>query len=171
MICPTIAWQGASGNVTPGGTTVLAAIKNTVSKDTQVTYSKDGIGAEGATLGVVVVGETPYAEMRGDRTDLTLAPEDVEAISNMKTAGIPVVVILFSGRPMIIGNVLDKADAFVAAWLPGTEGQGVADVLFGDYKPSGKLTFSWPRTMAQVPIHVGSHKYDPLFKYGYGLTY
>jgi beta-glucosidase len=167
----TITWQGSSGNVTPGGTTILAAIKNSVSKNTQVTFSKDGTGAEGAALGVVVVGETPYAEMKGDRTDLTLAPEDVEAISNMKAAGIPVVVVLLSGRPMIIESVLGKADAFVAAWLPGTEGQGVADVLFGDYKPTGKLTFSWPRTMAQVPIHVGSAKYDPLFKYGYGLTY
>jgi beta-glucosidase len=167
----TITWQGSSGNVTPGGTTILAAIRNTVSKDTKVTYSKDGTGAQGATLGIVVVGETPYAEMKGDRTDLTLAPEDVSAISNMKAAGIPVVVVLLSGRPMIIGSVLGKADAFLAAWLPGTEGQGVADVLFGDYNPTGKLTFSWPRTMAQVPIHVGSPNYDPLFKYGYGLKY
>jgi len=167
----TISWQGASGDVMPGGTTILAAIRNTVSKNTKVTFSKDGTGAEGATLGVVVVGETPYAEMRGDRTDLTLAPEDVTAINNMKSAGIPVVVILFSGRPMIIESVLGKADAFLAAWLPGTEGQGVADVLFGDYKPTGKLTFSWPRTMAQVPLHVGSPHYDPLFRYGYGLTY
>ncbi|HEV2232034.1 MAG TPA: glycoside hydrolase family 3 N-terminal domain-containing protein [Terriglobia bacterium] len=167
----TITWQGASGNVTPGGTTILAAIRNTVSKNTKVTFSRDGTGAEGASLGIVVVGETPYAEMLGDRTDLTLAPEDVTAINNMKSAGIPVVVILISGRPMIIKDVLDKADAFLAAWLPGTEGQGVADVLFGNYKPTGKLTFSWPRTMAQVPIHVGSPHYNPLFRYGYGLTY
>jgi beta-glucosidase len=167
----TITWQGASGNVTPGGTTILAAIRNAVSKNTRVTFSRDGTGAEGASLGIVVVGETPYAEMRGDRTDLTLAPEDVAAINNMKSAGIPVVVILLSGRPMIIKDVLDKTDAFLAAWLPGTEGQGVADVLFGDYKPTGKLTFSWPGTMAQVPIHVGSPDYNPLFRYGYGLTY
>ena len=72
---------------------------------------------------------------------------------NMKAAGIPVVVILLSGRPMILDQVLDKADAFVAAWLPGTEGDGVADVLFGDYKPTGKLSFSWPRSMAQVGVH------------------
>jgi beta-glucosidase len=167
----TIKWQGSSGVVTPGGTTILAAIKNAVSKDTQVTFSKDGTGAEGATVGVVVVGETPYAEMQGDRKDLNLAPQDVEAITNMKAAGIPVVVILISGRPMIIDGVLGKAAAFLAAWLPGTEGEGVADVLFGDYKPTGKLTFSWPRTMAQVPIHVGSPHYNPLFKYGYGLKY
>jgi beta-glucosidase len=72
---------------------------------------------------------------------------------------------------MIINDVLGQCDAFVAAWLPGTEGQGVADVLFGDYKPTGKLSFSWPRSMAQIPINVGDKNYDPLFKYGFGLTY
>jgi len=82
-----------------------------------------------------------------------------------------VVVILISGRPMIINDVLDQADAFIAAWLPGTEGQGVADVLFGDYKPTGKLSCSWPRSMAQIPVTVGDTNYDPLFKYGYGLSY
>jgi beta-glucosidase len=79
---------------------------------------------------------------------LSLAPEDVAAVENMKAAGIPVVVVLLSGRPMILDKIIDKADAFVAAWLPGTEGDGVADVLFGDYKPTGKLSFSWPRSMA-----------------------
>src|SRR5436305_3161154 len=89
----------------------------------------------------------------------------------MKQGGIPVVVVLLSGRPMIIDSVLDKADALGAAWLPGTEGQGVADVLFGDYNPTGKLSCSWPRSMAQLPINVGDKNYDPLFKYGYGLSY
>jgi beta-glucosidase len=167
----TITWQGKSGDVTPGGTTILAAIRNTVSKNTQVTSSKDGTGAEGASLGIVVVGETPYAEMFGDRADLRLAAEDVRAVDNMKRAGIPVVVILLSGRPMIIEEVLGKTDAFLAAWLPGTEGQGVADVLFGDYKPTGKLSFIWPRSMSQIPILVGSSQYDPLYPYGFGLTY
>ena len=167
----TIDWQGKSGDVMPGGTTVLKAIRDAVGKTTKVTFSKDGKGAAGADVGVVVIGETPYAEMLGDRTDLHLAPEDVAAVENMKQAGIPVVVVLFSGRPMIIDNVLDKADAFVAAWLPGTEGAGVADVLFGDYNPTGKLSFSWPRSMAQLPINWGDKNYDPLFKYGYGLSY
>jgi beta-glucosidase len=72
---------------------------------------------------------------------------------------------------MILDKVIGKADAFVAAWLPGTEGDGVADVLFGDYKPMGKLSFSWPRTMAQVTVHRGDAGYDPLYPYGYGLTY
>jgi len=118
-----------------------------------------------------VIGETPYAEGVGDRDDLALAAEDVTAINNMKQAGIPVVVVLFSGRPMIINDALGRCDAFVAAWLPGTEGQGVTDVLFGDYKPTGKLSFSWPRSMAQIPINVGDKNYDPLFKYGFGLTF
>lgn len=167
----TIAWQGKSGDVTPGGTTILKAMQNTVSPATKVTFSKDGTGAEGASVGVVVVGETPYAEGVGDREDLSLAAEDVAAITNMKQAGIPVVVVLISGRPMIINQALDTADAFIAAWLPGTEGQGVADVLFGDYKPTGKLSVSWPRSMTQIPINVGDRNYDPLFKYGFGLTY
>ena len=167
----TIEWQGKSGEVTPGGTTILKAIQNTVSQATRVTSSKDGSGAAGADVGIVVIGETPYAEGVGDRDDLALAAEDVTAINNMKQAGIPVVVVLFSGRPMIINDALGRCDAFVAAWLPGTEGQGVTDVLFGDYKPTGKLSFSWPRSMAQIPINVGDRKYDPLFKYGFGLTF
>lgn len=167
----TIDWQGKSGEVTPGGTTVLKAIQNTVSQATKVTFSKDGSGAGGADVGIVVIGETPYAEGMGDRDDLALAAEDVTAINNMKQAGIPVVVVLFSGRPMIINDALGRCDAFVAAWLPGTEGQGVTDVLFGDYKPTGKLSFSWPRSMAQIPINVGDKNYDPLFKYGFGLTF
>jgi beta-glucosidase len=167
----TIEWQGKSGNVTPGGTTILKAIQNTVSTATKVTFSRDGAGAQGADVGIVVIGETPYAEGVGDKEDLTLAGEDVAAISNMKQAGIPVVAVLLSGRPLIINEVLGKCDAFIAAWLPGTEGQGVADVLFGDYKPTGKLSVSWPRSMAQIPINVGDKNYDPFFKYGFGLTF
>jgi len=167
----TISWQGAGGEVTPGGTTILAAIRNTAAKGAQVTYSKDGAGAAGATVGVLAIGERPYAEGEGDRADLTLAKEDLDAFHNMKSAGIPVVVIVVSGRPLILGEVLGGADAVVAAWLPGTEGQGVADVLFGDYRPTGKLSYSWPRSMAQVPLNVNRPHYDPLFKVGYGLSY
>ncbi len=167
----TITWQGRTGAVTEGGTTILAAIKQTVSKDTQVTVSRDGTGAEGADIGVVVIGETPYAEMMGDRADLSLSAEDVAAVNNMKAAGIPVVTVLLSGRPMIVSSILDKTDALLAAWLPGTEGQGVADVLFGDYKPTGKLSFSWPRSMSQLPLNINTPNADPLFKYGYGLSY
>jgi beta-glucosidase len=164
----TIDWQGKSGEVTSGGTTVLAAMKKAVGPNTKVTFSKDGSGAAGATIGVVVIGERPYAEMQGDRADLQLAAEDVEAVKTMKAAGIPVVVVLFSGRPMILGDVLEQADAVVAAWLPGTEGDGIADVLFGDYKPTGKLSHAWPRSMAQVPRSANT---ESLFPLGFGLTY
>jgi beta-glucosidase len=167
----TVAWQGQSGSITTGGTTILKAIQDTVSKSTKVTFSKDGSGAAGADIGVVVIGETPYAEMLGDTGDLSLSKEDIEAIDNFKRAGVRVVAVLLSGRPLIIDQALGKCDAFIAAWLPGTEGQGVADVLFGDYRPTGKLSISWPRSMAQIPINFGDRNYDPLFKYGFGLTY
>ena len=167
----TIDWQGKSGNTTTGGTTILTAIQHTVSADTKVTFSKDGSGAAGATLGIVVIGEKPYAEFEGDRADLTLDKEDIETFKAMKAAGIPTVAVLLSGRPMIINDVLDQADGFVAAWLPGTEGQGVADVLFGDFKPTGKLGFSWPKTMAQLPLNMHNAKSEPLFPVGYGLKY
>ena len=166
----TITWQGKSGTPTKG-TTVLAAIRGAAGKGTEVTFSKDGSGAAGADVGVVVVGETPYAEFMGDRDDLSLAKQDQDAIASVKQAGVPVVVVLISGRPMILGDALTNADAFVAAWLPGTEGDGVADVLFGAAKPTGKLSFSWPRSMAQLPINVGDKNYEPLFPYGFGLSY
>ena len=166
----TIDWQGRSGNIT-SGTTILQGIRSKVSKNTRVTFSRDGSGAVGADVGVAVVGETPYAEMFGDRTDLSLGSEDVQAIDNMKQAGIPIILIVVSGRPLIISNVLPKVDAVLAVWLPGSEGGGIADVVFGDYKPTGKLSMTWPRSMAQIPTHPGERTYDPLFPFGYGLTY
>jgi beta-glucosidase len=167
----TIDWQGKSGPIMPGGTTVLAAIRNAVSPTTQVTFSLDGANADGADVAVVVIGETPYAEGRGDRTDLSLAAEDVAVIENLNRAGVPVVALLISGRPLLIEPVLPLCRAFIAAWLPGTEGQGIADVLFGDYHPSGKLSMSFPHSMADALSNVGDKDYAPLFRYGYGLTY
>ena len=167
----TINWQGKSGNVISGGTTILKAIQNTVSKNTKVSYSFDGSGADSSDIGIVVVGEEPYAEMFGDKEDLSLSKDDLALIEKMKSKKIPVVVLLLSGRPMIINSALASSNAFVAAWLPGTEGQGVADVLFGDFKPVGKLPHSWPKNMQQIPINIGDKEYDPLFPYGFGLTY
>jgi beta-glucosidase len=169
----TIRWQGQSGNVTPGGTTILEAVKAAVSRKTQVTYSPDGTGAEGAAMGIVVIGERPYAEGVGDRADLNLDDEDINTIANVKKAGIPVVVLLISGRPLIIENLLSQADAFMVAFLPGTEGEGVTDVIFGDFEPTGKLSFSWPKSMDQLPLNVNGPKerYHPLFPFGYGLSY
>jgi beta-glucosidase len=167
----TIDWQGKSGNITSGGTTILAAIQKAVTSSTKVTFSVDGVGANGADVAVVVVGELPYAEGRGDREDLALAAEDVAVIDNLKRLGIPLVVVLLAGRPLIINNALSQSNAFVMAWLPGTEGEGVADVLFGDYKPTGKLSCTWPRSMDQIPINFGDANYTPLFPNGYGMTY
>lgn len=163
----TITWQGAAGDITPG-TTILAGIQD-VAGETQVTYSRDGHGAEGHDVAIVVVGEEPYAEMHGDRDDLSLSEEDRQRIANVSEAGIPVVIVLISGRPMIVTEELEQADAFVAAWLPGTEGAGVADVLFGDYPFSGKLSYTWPKSMEQIPLNLGDEPYEPLFPYGYGL--
>jgi beta-glucosidase len=168
----TVAWQGQRGQVTAGGATILQALRQGVSKSTKVDYSLDGSGARGADAGVAVVGESPYAEGRGDEPNLRLSQEDVTAIRTLRAGGAKkVVVVVVSGRPLILDQVLDQADAIVAAWLPGTEGQGVADVLLGEYKPTGKLSFSWPRSSAQAPINMHSAEYDPLYKVGYGLTY
>lgn len=166
----TISWQGERGRITEG-TTVLEAIESTVSSSTEVTTSIDGSGAEGADVAIAVVGETSYAEFEGDNNSLTLDSSDLEAIKRMKSFGIPVVVILISGRPLIIEAQLNDWDALIAAWLPGTEGHGVADVLFGDYNPSAKLSVSWPRSISQLPLNAGDIEYDPLFEYGFGLSY
>lgn len=167
----TISWQGNHGKVTKGGTTLLTAIRNTVGSGVKVTTSQDGSGVEDADVVIVVVGEDPYAEMMGDKADLNLSKEDLKVIDRVKKIGKPMVVVLYSGRPLIINSALKKADAFVAAWLPGTEGQGIADVLFGDVNFTGKLSRTWPKSMKQIPINIGDKKYNPLFPYGFGLTY
>jgi beta-glucosidase len=168
----TISWQGKPGAVTSGGTTILAGIRQTAGAGTIVSYSADASALDGAEAIVVVVGEQPYAEMKGDRQDLRLAPDDVALIERAKKAVVPVVTVLLSGRPLILGPALDASDAFVAAWLPGTEGQGVADVLFGVVKPSGKLPRSWPRSNEQLGLTVvNSSSQDPQFQYGFGLSY
>ena len=168
----TIDWQGRMGNATPGGTTLLAAIRKTVSTGTEVTYSADGNGAKGADAVVVVVGEKPYAEGKGDRKDLSLSPTDLEVIKNARAANVPVVLVLYSGRPLILGSALAECDAVLAAWLPGTEGAGVADVLFGNCKPTGKLPRIWPMDNRQLALPVnGTSTAKPLFPFGFGLTY
>jgi beta-glucosidase len=166
----TISWQGSSGSITTG-TTILQAIKNNVSANTVVTYSKDGSGADGSDVAIVVIGETPYAEGKGDKTDLSISQYDYQTLVNVKKSSIPTIVILISGRPMILDKILNLSDVIIAAWLPGTEGDGVTDVVFGDYQPTGKLTHSWPKSMSQIPINYGDQNYDPLFPYKFGLTY
>jgi beta-glucosidase len=168
----TIHWQGRSGEVVPG-TTILEAIRNAVAPRTAVTYARDASGLDASyDVAVVVVGETPYAEWLGDRTDgLGLDPEDLETLAAVERAGVPAVVILVSGRPLVVTEQIPGWAALLAAWLPGTEGQGVADVLFGDFAPTGKLPVSWPRSAAQLPVNVGDPEYDPLFPFGFGLGY
>ncbi|MEO5712280.1 MAG: glycoside hydrolase family 3 N-terminal domain-containing protein [Luteolibacter sp.] len=169
----TVDWQGKRGEVTPGGTTILEAItRGAAGGNTRVTHDLDASGASGADTIVVVVGEEPYAEMDGDTESPALAKEDADVIETAKKTGAPVVVVVLSGRPLLLGSAADQADALLAAWLPGTEGAGVADVLFGDHSPSGKLSFTWPRSIAQVP---SGHRKDtpdsPLFPLGFGLGY
>jgi beta-glucosidase len=172
----TIEWQGRPGRITPG-TTILGGIEATVSAGTKVVYDRQGnfdqvtddsSNPAIADVGIVVVGELPYAEGAGDRADLALSEHDVATIDRVKERSQAVIVILISGRPMIVIEHLDQWDAFLAAWLPGTEGQGVADMLFGDYLFTGKLSYTWPRSMDQVPLSaIGSD--EPLFPFGYGL--
>ncbi len=167
----TIEWQGKTGPVMRGGTTMLQALRARAGQGGQVTYAADGTGAAGAAAIIAVIGEEPYAEMKGDRADLSLTAADLALLRTCRQAGVPVVAVLLSGRPLIITEALPLCDAFVAAWLPGTEGQGVVDVLMGDCAPTGKLPCTWPRTMQQVPINQGDAAYDPLFPYGFGLGY
>jgi beta-glucosidase len=146
-------------------------MKATAGKGVEVTHSIDGAGIKRGDVAIAVVGELPYAEGVGDRADLSLTKDDIALVGHLKRLASSVVVLVLSGRPMILGPVLDMADAVVAAWLPGTEGQGVADVLFGAVPPKGKLGRTWPKTTAQEPINIGDEHYDPLFPYGFGLTY
>jgi beta-glucosidase len=163
----TIDWQGEPGNKIPGGTTILGAIRKTVSAGTKVTFSADAKEVQGAEAIVVVVGEKPYAEMKGDRADLRLAAEDLALIAKARATGLPVVTVLLSGRPLVLGAALADSDAFVAAWLPGTEGQGVADVLFGDFKATGKLPRPWPESNEALANEADS---KPQFPLGFGLN-
>ncbi|XP_042054169.1 beta-glucosidase BoGH3B-like isoform X2 [Salvia splendens] len=168
----TIEWQGKGGNIT-SGTTILSAIENTVDPDTEVvyverpeaTYVKRGK----FSYGVVVVGEVPYAEGSGDSLNLTLPEEGYRAIESVCRA-VKCVVVLVTGRPVVMEPYMERIDALVAAWLPGSEGQGVADVLYGVHGFSGKLPRTWFKTVDQLPLNVGDTPYDPLFPFGFGLT-
>jgi len=140
----TIDWQGGLGAITPGGTTLLAAIKQAVSPETQVTFTATGNNLQDADAVIVVIGEDPYAEMKGDRKDLNLSAPARALVAKARAAGKPVIAVLFSGRPLVLGSALADSDALVAAWLPGSEGQGITDVLFGDYPFTGQLARHWP---------------------------
>ncbi|MFY1632620.1 glycoside hydrolase family 3 N-terminal domain-containing protein [Solwaraspora sp. WMMB335] len=167
----TISWQGGSGATTPG-TSILAGIRAAAAASTTVTYSPTGSGIDGSyRVAIAVVGETPYAEGAGDRPGgMGLSSTDLTTINRLRAAGVPIVVVLVSGRPLDIAGELPNWDALLAGWLPGTEGHGVADVLFGTHPPTGKLPVTWMSSAGQQPINTGDGQ-QPLFPYGFGLTY
>lgn len=169
----TITWQGGSGATTPG-TSILEGIREVVAPGTTVDFDRDGAGIEGHDVAIVVIGETPYAEFSGDRPEphhMGLDEDDLAVLERVRASGVPTVAVLVSGRPLVVTEQLPSWQAFVAAWLPGSEGGGVADVLFGITAPTGTLPHSWPRRAAQIPINAGEAGYDPLFPLGFGLTY
>jgi beta-glucosidase len=179
----TLQWQGQPGNDNEG-TTILSAVRAAVNSGSHIEYNLEGDFSEFknedgtpqiADVGIVVIAEKPYAEGVGDEADISLNLGDIKYIAQTKRQSRAVVVILLSGRPRVITDQLPLADAWVAAWLPGTEGGGVTDVLFGDAPFTGKLSFSWPRSNAQLPININNigDKMGcdaPLFSFGYGLT-
>ncbi|PRW63316.1 beta-glucosidase [Actinopolyspora mortivallis] len=165
----TISWQGSSGAITEG-TTILEGIRQV--SDAPVTYDREGDGIDSSyDAAIAVVGEKPYAEYRGDSPEgVRLSRQDLDTIAKLRESGVPVAVVLVSGRPVEVTEHVDDWNALLASWLPGTQGGGVADVLFGEYDPTGKLPVTWMRSYEQQPINVGDRK-DPLYPFGYGLSY
>ena len=179
----TLSWQG-TGNTKadfPNAQSIYSGLKETVeASGGTATLSVDGSFDKKPGVAIVVFGETPYAEGVGDIKTLEFQPgkkTDLALLKKLKAAGVPVVAVFLSGRPLWVNPEINASDAFVAAWLPGSEGGGIADVLIGDKagKPRtdfhGKLAFSWPKTAGQFTLNRGDKNYDPQFAYGYGLTY
>ncbi len=177
----TLSWQG-TGNTNahfPGGQSIWGGINEAMTAAGGVaTLSTDGTFDQKPDVAIVVFGEMPYAEFLGDLRTLDFEPEEPLAIlRRLKAAGVPTVSVFLSGRPMWVNPEINASDAFVAAWLPGSEGGGVADVLIGAangdprHDFSGVLSFSWPRDATGSPLNRGQPDYDPLFPYGYGLSY
>ena len=175
----TLNWQGTKENY-KGATTILEGIKK--HSKAVVVYDKDATQNHfDADIAIIVVGETPYAESFGDighesnTRKLTLTEEHQEYIKMYKKNGVKTVVVLVSGRPLIVTNQIENSDAFIAAWLLGSEGEGVAEVLFGDFNFLGKLPHSWPRSIADYKGKYGPNFWDnsiqPLYPLGYGLEY
>jgi len=163
----TISWQGMPGPVTEG-TTILEGIQARAGS-VEVAYDAAGDGAaEPADVGIVVVGEEPYAEGVGDDPDLVLSDADLATIRAVRERSERLIVVLVTGRPLILGEAVELADAVVVAWLPGSEGAGVADVLFGDVPFGGRLPYTWPDSLAQLPLGAGTG--DPRYPSGFGLT-
>ena len=179
----TISWQGTgnSNEDFPGGTSIYDGIADAVKQaGGETELAVNGEYQEKPDVAVVVYGETPYAEGNGDIDNVDYQrgnAVDLELLKRLKEKGIPVVSVFISGRPMYVNPELNASDAFVAAWLPGSEGAGVADVLVTDaegqihFPISGQLPFSWPKTPTQGRLNGDEANYDPLFKLGYGLSF
>ena len=180
----SVTWQGTevSPKEFPGSTTIYEGIKQVVEKaGGEVSYSRSGRYETKPDVAIYVFGELPYAEGQGDTANLELGPSSQEKrvtiLQRYKHKGIKTVAIYVGGRPLWLTKEINMADSFVAAWLPGTEGNGVADVLFCNYRKDkdcdfkGKLSFSWPKHPADFYQNVNQTGYDPLFAYGYGLNY
>lgn len=177
----SLTWQGNENNNKdfPGSTTILSGIKDTVKKSGgSLEYSEDGYYKIQPDVAIIVIGEDPYAEYKGTLSDLTFSFDDIrhlEWAEELKRKNIPVVTIFLSGRPLWINRELNRSDAFIAAWLPGSEGLGISEVIFEssktDYDFVGKLAYSWPATIEQSPLNYDDNDYAPLFELGYGLNY
>ncbi|XP_010256651.1 PREDICTED: uncharacterized protein LOC104596995 isoform X1 [Nelumbo nucifera] len=168
----SITWQGSSGRITTG-TTILDGIKEAVGDETEVIYEECPSPAtfvgQGFSFAIVIVGEATYVESMGDNSELTIPFNGIDMV-NLVADRVPTLVILISGRPLVLEPwLLERMEALVAAWLPGSEGRGVADVIFGDYDFEGLLPMSWPRMVDQLPLNKGDQSYDPLFPLGFGL--
>lgn len=175
----TLTWQGFRGNEIPG-TTLLDALQAragdsaSAGNSLRVTYRPEGeLSPEDPQpdLVIAVVGENPYAEMQGDSRTLTLPRGDLEMFRQTAEIDAPLVTVILSGRPVMIDEVLAESEAVVAAWLPGSEGAGVTDVLFGDAPATGRLPYTWPADVASVPIHSTEPGPGVLFPRGFGKTY
>ncbi|XWS28727.1 hypothetical protein CRYUN_Cryun25bG0096100 [Craigia yunnanensis] len=169
----TGTWHGGSGRITIG-TTILDAIREAVGDKTKVIYdqypSPDSLAVQKFSFAIVVVGEPPYAETLGDNAELVIPFNGSDIISSVADR-IPKLAILISGRPLVLEPwLLEKVDALVAAWLPGSEGGGITDVVFGDFEFKGQLPMTWFRSVEQLPMNAGHNSYDPLFPLGFGLT-
>lgn len=166
----TIDWLGRRGEVTPGGTTMLSGMREVAGNRCQITYSADATDLSKVDAIVAFVAEPPYAEGHGDSESLALRQSDRDLIERALQANVPVCLVILSGRPMELGTIAKQCDAIVAAWLPGTEGAGVADILFGEMPATGRLSFSWPKVSSDHPVNVGDPQYDPLYPFGHGLN-
>jgi beta-glucosidase len=179
----TLTWQGVGVKNTdfPGAQSIWAGMDEQVkAAGGEAELSPDGHYGKKPDVAIVVFGEDPYAEFQGDIPDLSYRPgddRDLELIRHLRAQGVPVVAVFLSGRPLWVNREINAADAFVAAWLPGSEGGGIADVLLRTGQGGvahdfhGKLAYAWPRTAVQSPLKPGQKGYDPQFPYGYGLTY